>query len=202
MRRLSGIVMIVFAAIIGIVEFRAFSEPAVAQDLATRFAEHDPFPRLPWDMHVIFIMAFLLFLGAGLNFIFTRKRHATSRIEPFSGADRHAAYDHRMRYFPLFVLRISSQIVVVVGALVLCYGCYRFYDGPIVARHGAYYGMQGQPRSLADYYAFKRWEAAICVLWPSMFALCALRYWLDPRSLAWVWTWEPYEQNNLTTRSS
>jgi len=80
MRRLGGIVMVVVAAMIGIVEFRALSDPAAAKDLARRFAEHDPFPRLPWDMHVIFIMGFLLFLGAGLNFIFTRKRHATSRI--------------------------------------------------------------------------------------------------------------------------
>jgi len=80
MRRRSGIVMILFAAIIGIMEFRALSDPTVAQDLARRFAEHDPFPRLPWDMHIIFIMGFLLFLGAGLNFVFTRKRHAASRI--------------------------------------------------------------------------------------------------------------------------
>jgi len=80
MRRLSGIVMVLFAALIGIVEFRALSDPAVAQDLARRFAEHDPFPRLPWDMHVIFIMGFLLFFGAGLNFIFARKGRATSRI--------------------------------------------------------------------------------------------------------------------------
>ena len=72
--------MVLFAAIIGIVEFRAFVDPAVAQDLARKFAEHDPFPRLPWDMHVIFIMGFLLFLGAGLSFIFTRKGHGTSRI--------------------------------------------------------------------------------------------------------------------------
>jgi hypothetical protein len=80
MRRIGGIIMVLFAAIIGIVEFRAFVDPAVAQDLARKFAEHDPFPRLPWDMHVIFIMGFLLFLGAGLSFIFTRKGHGTSRI--------------------------------------------------------------------------------------------------------------------------
>jgi hypothetical protein len=80
MRRIGGIIMILFAAIIGIVEFRALADLAVAQDLARRFAEHDPFPRLPWDMHIIFIMGFLLFFGAGLNFIVTPKRHGTSRI--------------------------------------------------------------------------------------------------------------------------
>jgi hypothetical protein len=80
MKRIGGIIMILFAAIIGIVEFRALTDPAVAQDLARSFAEHDPFPRLPWDMHVIFIMGFLLFFGAGLSFVFTRKRHGTRRI--------------------------------------------------------------------------------------------------------------------------
>jgi len=80
MRLVGGIIMILFAAMIGIVKFRALVDPAVAQDLARGFAEHDPFPRLPWDMHVIFIMGFLLFLGAGLNFVLTRKGHGTSRI--------------------------------------------------------------------------------------------------------------------------
>jgi hypothetical protein len=80
MRRIGGIVMVLFAAIIGIVEFRALVDSAVAADLARRFAEHDPFPRLPWDMHVIFIMAFLFFFGVGLSFIFARKEHATPRI--------------------------------------------------------------------------------------------------------------------------
>jgi hypothetical protein len=32
---------------VGIVEFRAITSPAVAQDIAAKFAEHDPFPRLP-----------------------------------------------------------------------------------------------------------------------------------------------------------
>jgi hypothetical protein len=80
MKRVGGIIMILFAAIIGIVEFRALADPAVAQDVAQKFAEHDPFPRLPWDMHVIFIMGFFLFLGAGLSFIVTRKGHGTPRI--------------------------------------------------------------------------------------------------------------------------
>jgi hypothetical protein len=95
-----------------------------------------------------------------------------------------------MSRFFLFLLRILSQIVVLVGLLVFFYGADRFYDGPIVTRYGAYYGMQGQPRSSADYHAFKHWETAICVLWPTMFALCGLRCWLDPRKLAWVWTWD------------
>jgi hypothetical protein len=80
MRRIGGTIMVLFAAVIGVVELRALVDPAVAQDLARKFAEHDPFPRLLWDMHIIFIMAFLLLLGAGLNFIFTRKGHATSGI--------------------------------------------------------------------------------------------------------------------------
>ncbi len=107
-----------------------------------------------------------------------------------------------MRHFPLFLLRIFSQIVVLVGLLVFFYGAYRFHDGPIVARYGAYYGMQGQPRSPEEYHAFKRWETAICVLWSAMFALCGLRYWLDPRGLAWVWGWEHTNEHNLTKRWS
>src|ERR1700736_1407725 len=48
MRILGGILMILMAAMVGIVEFRAIVDPAVAQDVARKFAEHDPFPRLPW----------------------------------------------------------------------------------------------------------------------------------------------------------
>jgi hypothetical protein len=47
MRILGGILMILMAAMVGIVEFRAIVDPAVAQDVARKFAEHDPFPRLP-----------------------------------------------------------------------------------------------------------------------------------------------------------
>jgi hypothetical protein len=50
--------------------------------------------------------------------------------------------------------------------------------------------LQGQPRSAADYYAFKQWETAIFVLWPAMFALSGLRLWLDPKKLSWIWSWE------------
>jgi hypothetical protein len=80
MRILGGILMLLMAAMVGIVEFRAIVDPAVAQDIARKFAEHDPFPRLPWDMHMIFVMGFLVLLGAGLQFIFSRKGHGTRRI--------------------------------------------------------------------------------------------------------------------------
>jgi hypothetical protein len=95
-----------------------------------------------------------------------------------------------LRHFSLFLLRLFSQIIVLVGLVVFFYGTYRFYDGPIVAQYGAYYGMRGQPRSAADYHAFKHWETAICVFWPTMFALCGLRLWLDPKGLTWVWSWK------------
>jgi hypothetical protein len=71
---LGGVVFLLMAAMVGIVEFRAVTNPVVAQDIATRFAEHDPFPRLPWDMHIIFVGGCLLLLGAGLHFVFRRKR--------------------------------------------------------------------------------------------------------------------------------
>jgi hypothetical protein len=107
-----------------------------------------------------------------------------------------------MRHLSLFLLRILSQIVVLVGGLALFYGCYRFYEGPIIAQYGAYYTLGGQPRPPEEYHAFKHWETAICVLWPAMFALCGLRHWLDPRGLTWVWSWAHTSENNLTNRCS
>jgi hypothetical protein len=110
-----------------------------------------------------------------------------------------------IRHLSLFLLRILSQIVVLVGGLVFFYGSYRFSEGPIVAQYGGYYnvGDSGlQPRSFEEYHAFKRWEIAIFVLWPAMFALCGLRYWLDPRGRVWFWGWEQMSRNNLTKRSS
>jgi len=80
MRRVGGIVLVLVAAMVGIVECRALVDPALAQDLARRFAEHDPFPRLPWDIHILFVGTFFLFLIAGLTFVFARKGHGTPRI--------------------------------------------------------------------------------------------------------------------------
>ena len=77
MRVLGGVVFLLMAAVVGIVEFRSITNPAVAQDIAVKFAEHDPFPRLPWDIHVIFVMLCLLLLGTGLHLIFRRKREQT-----------------------------------------------------------------------------------------------------------------------------
>ena len=74
MRFIGGVVLLLIAAMVGIVEFRAITSPAVAQEIAIKFAEHDPFPRLPWDMHVIFMVLGLLLLGTGLHLIFRRKR--------------------------------------------------------------------------------------------------------------------------------
>ena len=74
MRFLGGVLLLLIAAMVGIVEFRAITNPAVAQEIAIKFAEHDPFPRLPWDMHVIFVVLCLLLLGNGLHLIFRRKR--------------------------------------------------------------------------------------------------------------------------------
>jgi hypothetical protein len=59
MKRVLGIVMVFLAAMVGIVEFRAVADPVVAESVRTAFAAHDPFPRLPWDYHVIFILIFL-----------------------------------------------------------------------------------------------------------------------------------------------
>jgi hypothetical protein len=61
MRRVLGIVAIFLAALVGLVEFRAIANPAVAETMRITFAAYDPFPRLPWDHHVTFI---LLFPGA------------------------------------------------------------------------------------------------------------------------------------------
>ena len=80
MKRILGVIMVLLAVMVGIVEFRAIVDPAVAQDFARKFAEHDPFPRLPWDYHVIFVLLFLALLASGLHFIFARKVHGTSRI--------------------------------------------------------------------------------------------------------------------------
>jgi len=80
MKRILGVIMVVLAVMVGIVEFHAIINPAVAQDVARKFAEHDPFLRLPSDYHVIFILLFLGLLATGLHFVFTPRVHGTSRI--------------------------------------------------------------------------------------------------------------------------
>ena len=73
MKYVTGILLILLAVMVGIVEFRLLSDPIAARDFATKFAEHDPFPRLPWDMHVIFILLFVGFLVAGISLLVKRK---------------------------------------------------------------------------------------------------------------------------------
>jgi hypothetical protein len=59
MRLILGILAILLAIVFGLVEFRALADPTVAQTISNGFAVHDPFPRLPWDYHVIFVLFFL-----------------------------------------------------------------------------------------------------------------------------------------------
>jgi H+/Cl- antiporter ClcA len=80
MRLILGIFAVLLAFMVGSVEFRAVAHPAVAQSISNGFATHDPFPRLPWDYHIIFILAFLGLLASGLHLIFKRKARDTSRI--------------------------------------------------------------------------------------------------------------------------
>jgi hypothetical protein len=80
MKRIGGLLMLLFAAMIGVVEFRAIVDPAVAQSVSSAFAAHDPFPRLPWDYHVTFILLFAVLVASGLHLVFRRSVHGTSRI--------------------------------------------------------------------------------------------------------------------------
>ena len=80
MKRVGGIFMVLLAVMIGVVEFRAIVDPNVGQNVSSALSAHDPFPRLPWDYHIIFVLLFLGLLASGLHFIFRRKVHGTSRI--------------------------------------------------------------------------------------------------------------------------
>ena len=80
MRFALGIFALFLAAMVGLVGFRLIADPAVAQAISSGFAAHDPFPRLPWDYQVIFVLAFFGLLASGLHLIFKRKVHGTSRI--------------------------------------------------------------------------------------------------------------------------
>ena len=80
MRFALGISAVLLAAVVGVVEFRAITDSAVAQSISDGFAAHDPFRRLPWDYHVIFVLAFFALLASGLHLMFKRNVHGTSRI--------------------------------------------------------------------------------------------------------------------------
>jgi len=49
MRLVLGTIAILLADLVGVVEFRAITDPPMTQSIASGFAAHDPFPRLPWD---------------------------------------------------------------------------------------------------------------------------------------------------------
>ena len=80
MRFALGILAVLLAIAVGVVEFRAITDPVVAQSISDGFAAHDPFPRLPWDYHVIFVLAFFC--------LFSSRRHcAIVRGSVICGAD-------------------------------------------------------------------------------------------------------------------
>ena len=80
MRVALGIAAVVLAGLIGVVEFRAITDPAVAQSIASGFAARDPFPRLPWDCQVIVVPLFFGLLASGLHLIFRHRVKGSSRI--------------------------------------------------------------------------------------------------------------------------
>jgi hypothetical protein len=80
MRFALGILAVLLAIAVGVVEFRAITDPVVAQSISDGFAAHDPFPRLPWGYHVIFVLAFFGLFASGLHLIFKRNLHETRRI--------------------------------------------------------------------------------------------------------------------------
>jgi hypothetical protein len=81
MRFVAGILMLLLAAMVGIVEFAGLTDSAVAASVAKMFAVHDPFtPRPPFELHMIFILLFLGLLASGISFMRKRKVNATSTI--------------------------------------------------------------------------------------------------------------------------
>jgi hypothetical protein len=80
MRFALGILAVLLAGLVGVVEFRAITDPVIAQSISGAFAAHDPFPRLPWDFHVILLLLFVGLLASGLHLICRHKVHGTSRI--------------------------------------------------------------------------------------------------------------------------
>ena len=80
MRFALGILAVLLAIAVGVVEFRAITDPVIAQSISDGFAAHDPFPRLPWDYHVIFVLALFGLFASGLHLIFKRNLQETRRI--------------------------------------------------------------------------------------------------------------------------
>jgi hypothetical protein len=81
MRFFAGLFMLLLAAMVGIVEFGALTDSAVAASVAKMFAVHDPFaPRLPFDLHMMFILLFLGLLVSGISFMRRPKVHTTPTI--------------------------------------------------------------------------------------------------------------------------
>ena len=81
MRVVAGIFLLVLAAIVGVVEFAVITHSAVADQVATAFAVHDPFsPRGPLELNVFSIVLFLTFLVSGVSLLRKRKLHGTQTI--------------------------------------------------------------------------------------------------------------------------
>ena len=81
MRVVAGLLLLVLAGIVGVVEFAAITHSEVAQHVATAFAVHDPFsPRGPLELHVFSVILFVTFLITGVALIRKRRLHGTQTI--------------------------------------------------------------------------------------------------------------------------
>jgi hypothetical protein len=81
MRFVTGIFLLVLAAIVGAVEFMAITHSEVARHVTKAFAENDPFsPRGPLELHVFSIILFLGFLVGGVSLLRKRRVNATQTI--------------------------------------------------------------------------------------------------------------------------
>jgi hypothetical protein len=89
---------------------------------------------------------------------------ATRRIE----AERQEARSRS----PLARLLLSLTIAAsLLAAATLFYGAYRFPDAPIRQTADGYRSKHGQIRTQADFEAFRAWERAMFVVFPSAFGL-------------------------------
>ena len=90
------------------------------------------------------------------------------------------------------IVRWVFRVVALTAITVFIYGMVRYPDAPISARDWGFFDVQGQPHTREQFEAFSRWETALWIAWPAMFAMFALRYSLEPSWRTQTYTWKDF----------
>jgi len=90
------------------------------------------------------------------------------------------------------IVRWICRTVTLVAMITFIYGIAMYPDGSIKKSNGRFLGKQGQFHTREEFEAYSNWEVALGLLWPAMFVMITIRYYVDPEWRKPTGTWKDF----------